>query len=121
MTRIDLDELERLARAATPGPWQAAGYSVTHEYKPGVSEAVAVSHIARPHDAAFIAAANPETVLALIRIAKAASEACSRLEDPVDTLIEVGNGTTDEMLHKAADDLLSVRDSLRGALSADGA
>jgi len=37
-------------------------------------------------------------------------EAKSALEDVIDTLIEVGNGTTDEMLHKAADKLLEFRD-----------
>ena len=34
------------------------------------------------------------------------------LEDVLDTLIEVGNGTTDKMLHSAADSLFIVRDSL---------
>ena len=33
------------------------------------------------------------------------------LEDVIDTLIEVGNGTTDEQLHKAADKLLNFRDN----------
>lgn len=32
------------------------------------------------------------------------------LEDVIDTLIEVGNGVTDEMLHDAADDLIRFRD-----------
>ena len=34
------------------------------------------------------------------------------IEDVLDTLIEVGNGTTDEMLHEAADKLFMVRDLL---------
>ena len=33
------------------------------------------------------------------------------LEDVIDTLIEVGNGTTDEQLHQAADKLLNFRDN----------
>jgi hypothetical protein len=33
------------------------------------------------------------------------------LEDVIDTLIEVGNGTTDEQLHEAADKLLNFRDN----------
>ena len=37
-------------------------------------------------------------------------EARSILEDVLDTLIEVGNGTTDEMLHEAADKLFRFRD-----------
>ena len=32
------------------------------------------------------------------------------IEEVLDTLIEVGNGTTDEMLHEAADKLFVVRD-----------
>ncbi len=37
-------------------------------------------------------------------------EAASILEDVLDTLIEVGNGITDEHLHESADDLLQFRD-----------
>lgn len=32
------------------------------------------------------------------------------LEEVIDTLIEVGNGVTDEMLHAAADQLIKFRD-----------
>ena len=32
------------------------------------------------------------------------------IEEVIDTLVEVGNGTTDEQLHKACDYLLSLRD-----------
>ena len=35
------------------------------------------------------------------------------IEDILDTLIEVGNGTTDEMLHEAANELFRVRDLLK--------
>lgn len=35
------------------------------------------------------------------------------IEDVLDTLIEVGNGTTDEMLHEAANKLFRVRDLLK--------
>lgn len=56
---IDLDELERLAKAAAPGPWEqnegcvhdALGDCVTLDTSSG----------------AYIAAANPETVLALVK------------------------------------------------------
>ena len=37
-------------------------------------------------------------------------EAFSLIDDVIDTLIEVGNGTTEDMLHEAADKLLVVRD-----------
>jgi hypothetical protein len=68
--KLDLDELARLARAATQGPWV-----VTAEHGDGN---VCMAHGDYPNsgyahwghlrvrDAAYIAAANPETVLALI-------------------------------------------------------
>lgn len=37
------------------------------------------------------------------------------LEDVVDTLVEVGYGTTDEMLHEAADKLIAIRDGKLGS------
>ena len=37
-------------------------------------------------------------------------EASKLLEDVLDTLVEVGNGVTDEMLHEAADKLFRFRD-----------
>jgi len=37
-------------------------------------------------------------------------EAKEILEDVLDTLVEVGNGTTDEMLHDAANKLFRFRD-----------
>lgn len=40
------------------------------------------------------------------------AEVFGLIEDILDTLIEVGNGTTDEMLHEAADELFRVRDLL---------
>ena len=36
------------------------------------------------------------------------------IEDVLDTLIEVGNGVTDEMLHYAAEQLFDARDLLDG-------
>lgn len=43
---------------------------------------------------------------------KAAQSAAAMIESVLDTLVEVGNGVTDEMLHEAADKLFSVRDLL---------
>lgn len=40
------------------------------------------------------------------------AEVFGLIEDILDTLIEIGNGTTDEMLHEAADELFRVRDLL---------
>lgn len=44
------------------------------------------------------------------------AEVFGLIEDILDTLIEVGNGTTDEMLHEAADELFRVRDLLEKAV-----
>ena len=72
---IDLDELEKLAKGATRGPW---------EYKAGLHTdgliwvptegemAIEFPHTNAIADTQFIAAANPETVLKLIEVAKAA-------------------------------------------------
>ncbi len=62
-TPIDLDELERLAKAATPGPWHSTrlgDVSPEDEHDPLICEPMSDA------DAAFIASANPSTILALI-------------------------------------------------------
>ena len=51
-------ELRRLARAATPGPWE--------DVHPNADDEDAVAWKVREPDAAFIAAANPQAVLALL-------------------------------------------------------
>jgi len=42
-------------------------------------------------------------------------QAAELLEDVIDTLIEVGNGTTDEMLHAACQKLFKLRDGFINA------
>jgi hypothetical protein len=42
------------------------------------------------------------------------------LEDVIDTLIEVGNGTTDQDLHEAADKLIAFRDGKFGSFVVEG-
>lgn len=76
---LDLDAIERAAREATPGPWSAdqgkhlearpiaevGGYEVCSPSSPFIrAEPIA--------DARYIAAASPDAVLALVRIARAA-------------------------------------------------
>lgn len=68
---IDIEELKKLALAATPGPWEAVSNSVRDQIGPngvgGFLVADCPANIGkRLEDAAFIAAANPRTVLALI-------------------------------------------------------
>lgn len=82
---IDLDALQTLAEKATPGPWVAnhAGcgtrdgmFRITEHYvqRPGDDVSIACDivdptcddHTPSAANAAFIAAANPQTILALI-------------------------------------------------------
>lgn len=75
--KIDLKELEALARAATPGPWEATrqtdeecnfiGYFIEAGNKTISDDGTAPGHA----DALFIAAANPAAVLELISLASA--------------------------------------------------
>lgn len=78
---IDLDRIESAARAATPGKrmaitseWESRGWvAIVGKYFicPSDAEAAIYDDV---FDAAYIAAADPQTVLALVRIAKAAAE-----------------------------------------------
>jgi hypothetical protein len=58
----DHDELRRLAQAATPGPWTSTGFRVSDTTVAKYLTARTETHA----DAAFIAAANPATVIALL-------------------------------------------------------
>lgn len=82
---LNLDEIERLARAATPGPWATvAGPLNMHvSSRSGFvigSEGMA-SYGQDVSNAAHIAAANPATVLALIARLRAAEAALGLGED----------------------------------------
>lgn len=77
---IDLDRIESLAKAATPGPWDFIFDGPTQDedgswYEPtesGVRSGIWENDF--PHaDAEFIAATDPQTVLALITALRAAS------------------------------------------------
>jgi tagatose-1,6-bisphosphate aldolase non-catalytic subunit AgaZ/GatZ len=75
---MTLGELERLAKAATPGPWKCPrflGQPQLYVYKAhgaDIQVARALSEL-RP-DAAFIAAANPATVLLMVEALRAAEK-----------------------------------------------
>lgn len=58
----DVAELRRLAEAATPGPWSTAAFQLVID----VARRIDVGMCGHRDDAAFIAAANPATVLALL-------------------------------------------------------
>lgn len=90
--RIDLDELERLAKAATPGPWIACGPSFGEAAPKYLNEVVVDNpeddendgievcrapvclEDAVSADMEFIGTANPATVLELVRRLRAAEE-----------------------------------------------
>ena len=74
---LNLDELERLAKAATPGPWEMRAtewsrYAV-QKSQPDWG-AVADTSISHESDMAFISAANPAVVLELVRRLREAEE-----------------------------------------------
>lgn len=87
---IDLDKLEQLARAATPGPYQYRddtsaqhlGSTVENE-----ARAIVAMHTSL-EDAAYIAAANPAVVLELVQRLRAAEAIVRDLAEcyrPVDS------------------------------------
>lgn len=74
---MTLTKLETLAKAATPGPWAPLNYYVYAKESPAIdvynveiacssTDAMDVSHEVGTANAEYIAAADPETVLALI-------------------------------------------------------
>jgi hypothetical protein len=69
---IDLDKLEALARAATPGPWTNGWPAIPFE---DAVERIFAEDVHTREDAAFIAAANPATVLQLIELARRSTTA----------------------------------------------
>jgi hypothetical protein len=79
-TALDLDKLEALARAATPGPWRASDAYADNGAFSGIDinaddGTVLLSEDSGPgqRDAQFIAAANPAAVLDLIALARRAT------------------------------------------------
>jgi hypothetical protein len=83
ITTKRLDELERIAQAATPGPW------VTQEYLPSprgdvrliMSDlSLGVAEYVRRNDAEYLIAVAPPTTLALIAALRAAWEREGRLQ-----------------------------------------
>lgn len=91
---FDLDKLEELAKAATPGPWAqwddgdvGTAYPVTRtRRRTGELVAVESDHVAttKHETGAFIAAANPAAVLALIADHRAALARIAKAEEVVE-------------------------------------
>jgi hypothetical protein len=70
MDNAQLDKLEALALAASTGPWVDGGHTVYQSDEVGGEQVC--KHMSA-EDSAFIAAANPATVLALIALARKAA------------------------------------------------
>jgi hypothetical protein len=72
MTPDDLQSLRALALKATPGPWEhCAGHWV---YAGKLFIAMVDDSVRGGHEAAFIAAANPQAVLGLLERLRAAED-----------------------------------------------
>jgi len=74
---VTLDDLEALARAATPGPWAAFHdedntWQLVETRTPGAANLTDDSGVLVSQDAAYIAACSPERVLALVAVVRAA-------------------------------------------------
>lgn len=75
-----LDRLASLAAEATsPGPWRYLGERVGYYENGGWNSVARVLTFEGPDpDGEFIAAADPDTVAALVEVARAATELCER-------------------------------------------
>ncbi|WP_211483682.1 hypothetical protein [Azotobacter chroococcum] len=95
---IDIDELKRLAEAATPGPWGRDGsYICPARIEDGTTYIESWRAIADAHDmenVRFIAAANPTAILALIadlqRLEKARATDAGMIMDMTRDIVSVG-------------------------------
>lgn len=75
---IDLEKLERLAKGATPGPWRSVPSPVQKPYRclafSRARDEMYTTSALEPADAAYLAALDPATVLALVAAARRAAE-----------------------------------------------
>ena len=74
---MNLDTLESLAKAATPGPWSCFTWSNGVSYVRGgpYMNSITTAENNKLPDHYFIAAANPATILAMIALLRQAKEA----------------------------------------------
>lgn len=82
MTRDEMQELKRLAREATPGPWESKHHGVFAEGTDVCRVSLTTGHYeSEERNRDFIAAANPAVVLALIARIEELEEQVSSLSD----------------------------------------
>jgi len=110
---MNLDELEKLAKAATPGKWNFT-YTEPYEAKFIGPKGITVWLDDAPvhefnsqvdNDANYIAAANPDTVLKLIRVARAAQIAMDGVSEDAATYAGEIQNMNPLGLYKALEDL----------------
>ena len=80
---MNLDELKRLARDATPGPWTTKEYGPDHLevlMPNGFSRIISDPTVVTAYDARYIAAANPAVVLDLLDQLDAAEARLAAIE-----------------------------------------
>ena len=113
-----LDDLRARAEAATPGPWEQNGRDVVADTRQqvccgqGVFECCGIPDIegdvfpvvnrCDPTDAAFIAAANPTTILALCDALETRDAEIATLRAEVEKLQDAYHKGQEEMQKKAA-------------------
>lgn len=123
----DLDALEALAKAATPGPWDAtegdsgpevhAGEILRHEIDFLLREG---GHDQGRSDARFIAAADPSTILALIAELRQEREWAGSLLDKAGEIAQQNRNLVEvrlaleAALSRAEETIAKARDVLRG-------
>lgn len=129
---LDLDALQALAEAATPGPWRECGHdrggcSCAQVWSTAVDFPVATAFkndeemghapIGQPEaNAAYIAAANPAVILALIDRLRKAEAAALAIQDLIDSHKRDTHGECDE-----ACDIVAGMEAARDAVLAIGA
>lgn len=86
---MNLDQLQKIAEEATPGPWETDGHglgiypSLDGKSGPALCALMSKSGAYDNHEAnaAHIAAASPDVVLRLIAVARAAKQADDDMRD----------------------------------------
>lgn len=106
---MSLDELEKLAREATPGPWWVAGKAtVRYGGRGKLDQRGWIADMHWRHGAAngrYIAAANPAEILRLVAIARAAEKAL----DFFTTYSSLNEGAQDDMAEEKESTLAALR------------
>ena len=87
---MNLNELEKLSDAATPGPWLWPNVG-SSDFVIAGEDRLGICHADSPRTAAFIAAMNPQTVKAMCQLIREQHEALIRHQEltrPIDTTTE---------------------------------